>query len=173
MTKSGTGSRTAARLAVAATFMAIAAPAWAHDIKVPHNHAEELVVSQVTSDAEKTQAAEMEASGPTETTGILAVKNLGAVGLEGQFDSIDGRVLRARELEIAPGGVVAVHRHDGRPGVAYIISGQMTEHRADADGPVVKQAGDTAFEENGTVHWWRNDGDTVARALVVDIVPAQ
>ncbi len=145
-----------------------------------HSHIErvkavgdQIKIAQVTSQEEKDQAAEMQASGPKKTKGIKGVKLLGSVSLANQFDDVNTRVLRARELEIEPGGVVAVHRHDGRPGVAYIISGQMTEHRAGVDGGVVKRAGDTAFEESGTVHWWINEGDEVAKALVVDIVPAE
>ena len=145
----------------------------AHESKVPHDHSNEMVVAQVTSDSEKLDAAKLEATWPTETVGIKSVRALGNVALEGQVDSLEGRVLRARELELEPGGVVAVHRHDQRPGVAYIISGEVTEHRAGASGPMVKRAGDVAFEENGTIHWWENEGDTVAKVVVIDIVPAE
>jgi quercetin dioxygenase-like cupin family protein len=31
--------------------------------------------------------------------------------------------------------------------------------------------GEAAFEATGVTHWWRNEGSTTARALVVDIVP--
>jgi quercetin dioxygenase-like cupin family protein len=30
--------------------------------------------------------------------------------------------------------------------------------------------GEAAFEGSGVSHWWRNEGSTPARALVVDIV---
>ena len=148
--------------------------AFGHDVKGGSGHRHEpLVLAQVTPEEEKRQAAEMEAEGPSETTGIENVRLMGTVPLAGQIDSVDGYMLRAREIDVAPGGVVAVHRHDGRPGVAYIVSGEMTEHRAGTDGPVVKKAGDTAFEESGTIHWWENEGDTTARAIVVDLVPVE
>lgn len=134
-------------------------------------HSDIIVVAQVTPEEEKQQAAEMESSGPKKTSGIKNVRMMGTVALAGQFDDVENKQLRARELEISPGGIVAVHRHDGRPGVAYIVSGQMTEHRVGEKGPVVKKAGDTAFEMTGTVHWWKNEGTTVARIVVVDIVP--
>ena len=132
-----------------------------------------IILAQVTPEEEKAIAAELQASGPSETTGIKNVRLMGTVPLAGQFESVEGRQLRAREIDIEPGGVVAVHQHTGRPGVAYIVSGQLTEHRAGADGPVVKHAGDTAFEQTGTVHWWQNDGDTIGRVIVVDIVPIE
>lgn len=79
---------------------------------------------------------------------------------------------RARELRIAPGGVVAVHRHEQRPGVAYILEGSIVEHRNDAAEPVVRGPGAVAFERSGITHWWESRGDTPVRALVVDVVPA-
>ncbi len=132
-----------------------------------------IILAQVTSAEEKAAAVELQASGPTESSGIENVRLLGSVPLAGQFESVEGRELRAREIDVLPGGVVAVHQHTERPGVAYVVSGQATEHRAGADGPVVKHAGDTAFEQDGTVHWWINEGDTTVRVIVVDIVPIE
>ncbi len=103
-----------------------------------------------------------------------ALKKLGTVKLEGEFDTVKGRVLRTREIVFSPGAVVALHEHLGRPGVAYIIEGEMTEYRVGADGravTAVKKAGETALEGTGVVHWWKNASDKTARALVVDIVP--
>jgi len=84
---------------------------------------------------------------------------------------MQGRVLRAREIVIAPGGVIAVHEHNTRPGVAYILEGEIVEHRNDSDKPVLRRPGDAAFERTGVAHWWENRSDKPVRALVVDIVP--
>jgi quercetin dioxygenase-like cupin family protein len=111
--------------------------------------------------------------GPKKHVGIEKVDVLGTVPLKGEFASPDGMMLRAREVLIAPDGLVAVHQHNGRPGVAYIINGEMTEHRAGAGGPVVKKAGDTAFEKTGVAHWWKNTGKTIAKLIVVDLVPVK
>lgn len=143
---------------------ALALPALAHEHTANH---------QVVPEAEKQRAQALLADGPETTTGIAGVESLGTVALDGEFTSSDGLVMRARELVIEPGGIVAVHQHDNRPGVAYIIEGEMTEHRSSSDSPVVKQAGDVAFERSGIVHWWENTGSTPARALVVDILPAE
>ena len=74
---------------------------------------------------------------------------------------------------IAPGGVIAVHRHEGRPGLAYILEGEIIEHRNDAEGTVLRRAGDVSFEKSGVVHWWENVSDARVRALIVDIVDAE
>ncbi|TVS18053.1 MAG: cupin domain-containing protein [Gammaproteobacteria bacterium] len=126
----------------------------------------------VVPEEERERARELQAKGPRETTGVEAIHALGAIPLAGEFDAApDGHVLRARELVIAPGGVVGVHAHTGRPGVAYILEGALLEYRNDEDEPVLRRAGDASFEYSGLLHWWHNSGETAARALVVDIVP--
>ena len=152
--------------------LSLTAATHAHDIQsVNHPEAQGIVIAQVVPEAEKKQAAEMDATGPKKTTGIKAARVLGTVPLAGEFEKPSERVLRGREVDVEPGGIVAVHRHDGRPGIAYIVSGQLTEHRVGVDGPVVKRAGDFALERTGTLHWWKNEGDTVTRVIVVDLVP--
>lgn len=126
----------------------------------------------VTPEAERERARELRADGPQESRGIEGVEGLGSVSLAGEIPDDSDRVLRARELRIAPGGVVAVHRHEQRPGVAYILEGSIVEHRNDAAEPVVRGPGAVAFERSGITHWWENRGDTPVRALVVDVVPA-
>jgi quercetin dioxygenase-like cupin family protein len=124
----------------------------------------------VVPQAEHARAQELNAAGPAVNRGIESVKLLGSVPLAGEIDGGGGRVLRARELLIAPGGVVAVHQHDRRPGVAYILEGEMTEFRGAQAEPVVHKAGSTALEWSGVTHWWENRSGKPARALVVDIV---
>ena len=156
--------------------LTLVAAAHAHEeLSEGHEHAQNIVIAQteVTPEAEVRQAADMDANGPRETTGIKSLRVLGTVPLAGEFENPDERVLRGREIDVEPGGRVAVHRHDGRPGLAYIVSGQLTEHRVGVDGPVVKKAGDAVWERTGTLHWWENEGDTVARVIVVDLVPPE
>ena len=135
------------------------------------------MAESVVPEAERDAALKQLSTGaPTETSGIVALKKLGTVKLDGEFDTVEGRVLRTREIVFEPGAVVALHKHLGRPGVAYIIEGEMTEHRVDASGRasiVVRKAGETALEGTGVVHWWENASDGTARALVVDIIPAE
>ena len=122
---------------------------------------------------ERDNAQQLEVEGPTETSGIESLTVLGAIDLSSEFEGLEGYTLRARELVIAPGGQVAVHQHDARPGVAYIIEGEMVEHRNDRDEPILRSAGAVSFEKTGVVHWWKNESSNNARALVVDIVPKE
>ncbi len=109
--------------------------------------------------------------GPKATQGVMAMKRLGGQPLGADFPSLQGRELRVRELTIAPGGAIMIHRHEQRPGAAYILEGQMTERRGPDFTPRVIGPGEAVFEGSGIIHWWRNEGTTPARALVVDIVP--
>lgn len=107
---------------------------------------------------------------PTAQVGV-AVRRLGGQPLDHDFRALQGRELRLRELTIAPGGSITLHRHDQRPGVAYILEDQMTEWRGPGFTPRLIGPGEAVFEAAGVSHWWRNQGTTPARALVVDIVP--
>ena len=114
-----------------------------------------------------------ELKGPTKTAGIESVNALGVVGLGGEFESMKGQEMRACVFTIKPGGVVARHEHQSRPGFAYIISGQIIEHRNDQKGAIVRKPGDVAIERSGVVHYWENTFKEPVVALVVDIVKAE
>ena len=153
-------------LGLATVLLVIPAPGWCQQPTVvpPHEvHAPPAGASG--------RSAGAPAPAATVTQGVLALKRLGALPLDHDFPALQGRELRLRELTIAPGGSIALHRHDQRPGVAYILSGQMTERRGPGFAPRVIGPGEAAFEATGVTHWWRNEGSTNARALVVDIVP--
>ena len=146
-------------------------PLLAHDLmKHDSQNKEGIKLSQAVPEKERKHAKKMKFEGPQKTKGIKNVRLMGTVALAGQFDDLENRMLRAREIDIEPGGVVAVHQHDQRPGVAYMVSGELIEHRA-GEKPSVKKAGDAAFEWDGVIHWWENKSDKVARIIVVDLVP--
>ncbi len=128
---------------------------------------------EVVPEHEREIARDLAATGPDANRGVEAVHALGALLLGGEFPGLEDRQLRAREIVISPGGVIAVHQHEGRPGLAYILEGEIVEHRNDADGPILRRAGDIAFENTGVIHWWENASDARVRALVVDIVPVE
>lgn len=104
---------------------------------------------------------------PTENKGVT----VGAptdLDLTGEFDSVAGRHLRMRVITIAPGGVVAMHSHNGRPAVAYALQGTLVEHLENGD--VHEHAQGEAWTENrNTTHWAANPGDTPVRVLAVDV----
>lgn len=132
--------------------------------------ANERKPTQIVPLHEHELASKLNLSGPTETKGIESVRVLGAIGLEKDFSSLVDKQLRARELVIKPGGVVAVHQHDSRPGVAYILEGEIVEHRNDQLEPILRTKGAVAFEQSGVAHWWENKSNKSVRALVVDII---
>ena len=83
----------------------------------------DVMALSVVPEAEWKAALQQLAAGtPTKTSGIAALKKLGTVELEGEFDSVKGRVLRTREIVFDPGAVVALHKHLRQPGVAYIAA---------------------------------------------------
>lgn len=133
-----------------------------------HDHSPKVVPEK-----EYETAQNLGSTGPKETKGIESVTLLGKVSLADEFETLDNREMRAREIIISPGGVVAVHQHDARPGVAYIIEGEIVEHRNDAPEPLLRKAGAVAFEKTGVVHWWENRSDKRVRALVVDIIESK
>ena len=95
----------------------------------------------------------------------------GDVGLGGEFPALKNRILRARRVVIKPGGIVAVHEHNRRPGLAYIITGEVYEHRNGK--AILRQAGESSFEKSGVIHWWENRSKRDVIAIVVDIVPTK
>lgn len=123
--------------------------------------------------AEKQAAQDLGLEGPAQSSGIIAVETLQAHPLAGEIEGLEGYMLRARLLTIAPGGVVAVHKHESRPGIALIVAGEMRETRNDLPAARTLINGQTVVENNGLVHWWKNTGATNAQAYVVDIVPIE
>lgn len=128
---------------------------------------------RVVPAAERSLAAERGIKGPTQNQGIKSIAVLGTVDLGSEFAAMNGRQLRARELVIEVGGVVAVHQHDSRPGMAYILEGEIIEHRNDQSQVIVHKQGSVAFEKTGVAHWWENKSGLPVRALVVDVVPME
>jgi quercetin dioxygenase-like cupin family protein len=141
--------------------MVALSPLAAHDeVNLPH------VVPSHEHDAEAAVAF----GGPTVSEGVGPIQLLASLDVGREFAGIDGRRLRARIITLQPGAVVAVHEHRQRPGIAYILEGVVVEQRSDHDEPQIRGPGAVAVEYSGLAHWWRNDGDVVVRALVVDIV---
>lgn len=45
-----------------------------------------------------------------------------------QLEGIERRQLRSRVITFEPGRAVPLHSHKGRPGIAYVLKGTLTEH---------------------------------------------
>jgi quercetin dioxygenase-like cupin family protein len=104
---------------------------------------------------------------PTENKG-LTVSAPTTLDLGQEIDSTEGRQLRLRLVTLEPGGVVGIHSHKGRPGVAYVLQGTLTESR---EGGTVKQRqpGESWSEGKDTTHWAENKGDKPVVLVAVDV----
>jgi quercetin dioxygenase-like cupin family protein len=104
---------------------------------------------------------------PKENKGVnvgqTALLDLGA-----EIDQVQGRQLRLRVITIEPGGVVGIHTHNGRPAVAYIIKGSLTEYR---EGGYAKEwhAGDAWSEGKDVTHWAENKGPEPLVIVAADV----
>ncbi len=91
-----------------------------------------------------------------------------ALDLTDEIDGVNGRQLRLRVVTIEPGGVVAVHSHNGRPAVAYVLQGTLTEHR-EGSGAIDHYEGQSITEGKDTTHWAENKGNTPVVVVAVDV----
>lgn len=103
---------------------------------------------------------------PTANVG-LSGKLLAEMPLAPEFTEAGNRHFRMRMLKLEKGGVVALHSHEERPSVEYILSGHCTEFRDGVEK--VYNAGDVVAADHTVNHWWRNDGDEPVVILAVDI----
>jgi quercetin dioxygenase-like cupin family protein len=91
-----------------------------------------------------------------------------ALDLTDEIDSVNGRQLRLRVVTIEPGGAVALHSHNGRPAVAYLAQGVLTEHR-EGGTTIDYYEGQSWTEDKGTTHWAQNKGSTPTVVIAVDV----
>ena len=104
---------------------------------------------------------------PTENKGVK-VSPPTALDLGPEVDSVEGRQLRLRVVTVEPGGVVAVHSHKGRPAVAYVVQGTLTETR-EGSGSQDHHQGESWTEDRNTTHWAENKGDKPVIVVAVDV----
>jgi quercetin dioxygenase-like cupin family protein len=104
---------------------------------------------------------------PTENRGVTIGQTV-ALDLGQEIGEAHGRQLRLRVITVEPGGVVAKHSHAGRPTVAYVVQGKLTEYR---DGGYVKEWGPgQAWPEGKDVtHWAENKGAEPLVVVAVDV----
>ena len=107
------------------------------------------------------------ASLPTQRIGISG-NVVAKLDLPTDFDVGKGRVLRMREVTIAPGGFLPMHSHADRPAVAYVLQGTMTEYLAGEPEPVVLTPGQ-AYATHRQPHALLNRGDVPVVFLEIDL----
>jgi quercetin dioxygenase-like cupin family protein len=104
---------------------------------------------------------------PIEAKGITA-KALASLDLGREIQGLQGRYLRARLVTAEPGGRGAVHSHDDRPAIPYVLRGTLTQCTADGKCTELRE-GQAGAAGKGTVHWDENKGTTPLIYLVLDI----
>lgn len=107
------------------------------------------------------------ASLPTARIGISGTV-IAKLDLPKEFDLSKGRLLRMREVTIAPGGFLPMHSHADRPAVAYVLQGTMTEYLEGQAEPVLVQPGQ-AYSTHRQPHALLNRGDVPVVFLEIDL----
>lgn len=126
--------------------------------------------SQSLPDTESVIAREIARGAPRESTGMES-DILGAIPLEAYGRTLEGGEFRLREVVLLPGAKIRVHGHDDRPAIAYVLEGELVEHRNDSEEPLIRRMGDHYFEGPGVVHWVENVSGSRVRVISTDIVP--
>ena len=98
-------------------------------------------------------------TGPSTPVGVTDVV-LAAIDLAKEKVAIPDHMLRARRLEVKPGGIVPWHSHADRPAMIYMIEGEMTEYTSTCNVPVVLRAGEVVAETHIVSHWWARTNET-------------
>ena len=108
---------------------------------------------------------------PQKTHGV-SVGSVSTLPLAAQIPALDGYAMRLRTILLEPGAVVGHHSHAKRPVVAYLISGEYTEHR-DGQGTIVHKPGEQWVEGADVAHWSENRGTETAVLINVDVLAAR
>lgn len=95
---------------------------------------------------------------------VIASTDLGKESI-----GVQGRLFRARELRIMPGGIVPWHSHADRPAMIYVVSGEIVEYASTCAVPIVHRAGEVTAEKAPTSHWWQNTGTAPVVLISVDL----
>jgi quercetin dioxygenase-like cupin family protein len=104
---------------------------------------------------------------PTEAKGITA-SSLASLDLGPEIPGLQGRYLRARLVTADPGGHSAVHSHNDRPAIPYVLRGMLTQCTPDGKCRDLRE-GEAGTADKDTVHWDENKGKTTLVYLVLDI----
>ncbi len=108
-----------------------------------------------------------ESKAPQEPRGV-SVGSASTLELGPELDGLDGRQLRVRIITFEPGGAVPLHSHNGRPGIAHVLKGTVTEH-VEGKGVFQRKQGDRLVEDRNTVHWVENRSDEIAMVFATDV----
>jgi quercetin dioxygenase-like cupin family protein len=103
---------------------------------------------------------------PTENKDV-SVGKTASVDLGPEIAGMQGRQLRVRVVNVAPGGHIREHSHKDWPESVYVLQGGVTEHRGGKANDY--RAGETFWGDQNTTHWLENKGTAPAMLMVADI----
>ena len=98
----------------------------------------------------------------------VSVGTTSTLDLAENLDDFQGRELRVRLIMFEPGGAVPLHSHEGRPGIATVIRGTLTEH-VPGKGVFERHTGDRLIEDRNTIYWAENRTDVTVMVLATDL----
>lgn len=113
-----------------------------------------------------------EVTAPSEHKG-LRVERLGIIRAESVRTTVGlkDHFLRLRAITIEPGGQIAKHDHESRPGLVKVIGGSWVEGRESGETTFHADDPTAIIEDENTVHWFFNRGSLPATAIVCDLNP--
>lgn len=103
---------------------------------------------------------------PTETQGV-SPEVTHVNDLSAQIPAMAAYQLRGRKITFAPGATFTKHSHASRPGIVYVMSGEVVV--VDNGVKEIYSAGDTWIETAETDHWLANKSDKPASIWMVDL----
>jgi len=101
----------------------------------------------------------------------VSVKQLQLFDPSKQIEGLQGYSARARKISVPAGGNIPQHEHSTRPGIVYVVSGEIMETRGSNVRKLV--AGDSLREDFSTVHSFKNIGSTACVLIAFDIPEAK
>jgi quercetin dioxygenase-like cupin family protein len=104
---------------------------------------------------------------PSKTRGI-SLKASDTLLLGSQLPDLKGYALQIRTIALKLGAVAGHHSHVNRPVVAYLVSGDYTEHH-DGQGIIVHKPGEQWLEGADVSHWSENRGVETAYLINVEV----
>jgi len=105
---------------------------------------------------------------PTKAKGVTA-KAVASLELGPQFPELQGRHLRARVATFEPGGYGAIHSHQDRPTVLYVLQGTLSDCKPDGTCTEVHEGQAKAEGKDSIELWHANRGAKPLTVLVIDI----
>jgi len=84
-----------------------------------------------------------------------------------QIEGLKGYSVRSRKISVPAGGSIPQHEHSKRPGMVYVVSGEIMEYRGNNVRKLV--AGDSLKEDFTTIHSFKNISKQACVLIAFDI----